>query len=227
MITLRNHLKLWSVVAVLFWSCQSEAQRPGLKNATPEKIAAVQTKSEAKQLNLNPEKTKQLKSVNLKYAEKLKSLSAQGRLKENKKQLKTLREAQYNEVQAILNPEEFKQYKAVKLKQQKRFRTNMQQNMEKMKQRREEYVRRLGLSEEQLEQMKAIRMKYAEQKRALRQERKQEIREQLRGINDKQNKEVKAILSEEQYLEYLEVIKEQRQGMRENMNRRKLKKQKE
>ncbi len=225
--TIKNSLHFFPIFVLLLWSCQSEAQRPALKNVPAEKIAEMQTQNQVKQLNLEEQKAKQLETINLKYAKELKTLNAQGRLRDHKDKLKALNQAQNKEVEAILSPSEFEQYKAVKQKQRKRLKTKMQENRTKMQERREEQIARLDMTEEQLAQMKEIRQKYAEQKRALRKERSRETLQRLKDINERQNNEVKSILSEEQYQEYLKMMEENRKRFRENRGQQQFRDRKE
>ncbi len=224
---IKVNLKLWTLISILFWSCQTEAQRPRMKDVTPEKLAEIQTQKQAKALDLDAEKTKQLNAINLKYSEKLKALKSNGRLTDQKEELKAMNEAQNNEIQAILSADEFKAYKNLKNKQRTRLRASMQQKRKRLQQNRQDQMQRLNLNEEQLEQMKAIRMKYAERRRALRKERVKQTRQELKDINDSQNKEVKAILSDTQYQEYLKIMQEQRQRMKEKAMERRLQKREE
>jgi hypothetical protein len=213
--TLQTNLKVLAALTIMLWSCQSEAQRPKLKNASAEQIAEVQTKKQSDHLQLSTEKTEQLKAINLKYAQELKKMREEGRLSENQQKLKELNEAQNNEVRQILSPEKFEQYQSLKKQQFQRLRKNRQQNAERMKEKQEARIERLELNDDQLEKMKSIRTKYAEEKKQLRDERTRETMQKLKALNDEQNKEVKAILSEEQYQEYLKMVEENRARFKE------------
>lgn len=212
--TMQTSFKLLMPFVLLLWSCQADAQKPNLRNASPEKIAEFQTQKQSKALNLDKQKTESLESINLKYTEKIAKLREEGELRENREALKQLNLAQNKEVKALLTPDEFKAYKALKQKQFQRIRENNRQFREKIQNKRNAQVKRLQLNDKQLEQMKEIRKKYAAQRRQILAERSKETRQQLKENVESQNKEVQAILSDEQYQEYLKIMAENREQMR-------------
>lgn len=124
--TLKSTLQIFSLLSVLLWSCQSEAQRPNLKDASAEDIAKIQTQYQGKQLNLSDKQMQQLKTINLKYAKELVAFREQDPAQRSFEDLRGLNQKQNQEVKAILSDEQFQQYLALKKKTRKRLREQRQ-----------------------------------------------------------------------------------------------------
>jgi hypothetical protein len=206
---------------MLFWTCCIKAQ----KNISPEKLSDKQTAMQVKQLSLNKDQADKLKSINLKFAQKMLELRQKGQLKENREVLKNLTVSQNKEVEAILNDEQYQKYLSLKQQNRKRLRKIVKEKRSYAKQSQRENIAKLDLNKEQVEQMKSIKTKYTQQKRELRQNRGNETMQQLKSINENQDAEVKAVLSDEQFQTYLEMMKEQRERFNQKMQNRRLSKQ--
>lgn len=132
--TLKSSIQLLCFMSVLLWSCQSEAQRPKLKDASAEEIAMMQTKLQVKKLSLSEEQQEKLKTINLKYAHELVKLREKDPSERSLKDLKTIDQAQNEEVKTILSETQFENYLALKKKIRQRMRErrqNKRQDMQK------------------------------------------------------------------------------------------------
>ena len=129
--TLKSTFRLLSLVSILFWSCQSEAQRPNLKDASAEDIAKMQTGYQSKQLDLTDEQTQELQSINLKYAKALVAFREKDPAERSFDDLRGLNQKQNQEVKAILSDEQFKRYLKLKQKTRERLRERRQKQMKK------------------------------------------------------------------------------------------------
>jgi len=129
--TLKSTLRLLSLFAILLWSCQSEAQRPNLKDASAEDIAKMQTGYQSKQLDLTDELTQELQSINLKYAKELVAFREKDPAERSFDDLRGLNQKQNQEVKAILSDEQFKQYLKLKQKTRERLKERRQKQMKK------------------------------------------------------------------------------------------------
>ncbi len=83
-----------------------------------------------------------------------------------------------------------------------------------------EFLTALDLSEEQKSEFEAITVKYAEQMKAVKEssEGKFKKMKKAKSIQESKNKEMKALLSEEQYNLYKEKQKEMKEAMKEMKN---------
>ncbi|MGX1023049.1 hypothetical protein [Psychroflexus sp. MBR-150] len=129
--TLKSTFHLLSIVSILLWSCQSEAQRPNLKDASAEDIAKMQTGYQSKQLDLTDEQTQELQSINLKYAKELVTFREKDKSERSFEELRSLNQNQNQEVKAILSDEQFKRYLKLKRKTRERLRERRQKQMKK------------------------------------------------------------------------------------------------
>ncbi|NBC58014.1 MAG: hypothetical protein GVY05_07000 [Bacteroidetes bacterium] len=129
--TLKLTFRLLFLISILLWSCQSEAQRPNLKDASAEDIAEMQTGYQSKQLDLTDEQTQELQSINLKYAKELVMFREKDPAERSFEDLKVLNQKQNQEVKAILSDEQFKRYLKLKQKTRERLRERRQKRMKK------------------------------------------------------------------------------------------------
>lgn len=129
--TLKSTLQIFSLISILLWSCQSEAQRQNLKDASAEDIAKIQTQFQSKQLDLSENQSQQLKTINLKYAKKLVAFREKNTTERSFDDLKSLDQNQNQEVKAILTDSQFEQYLKLKKKNRKRLRERRQNKMKK------------------------------------------------------------------------------------------------
>ena len=92
-----------------------------------------------------------------------------------------------------------------------------QEQQAEMKKNMEEFVKVLGLSEDQKPEFGAITKKYAKQMVALRDSEASKMQKykKLQSISKNRNAEMKEILSKEQYDAYVEKQKEMQKKMRE------------
>ncbi|QTY26592.1 hypothetical protein [Flavobacterium sp. CS20] len=129
--TLKSTLQILSLFSILLWSCQSTAQRSKIRNASPEDIATKQTKYQSKRLDLSDNQTKQLKSINLKYAKELEAYREKDKSEHSYEEVQTLKQKQNQEVKAILSEEQYQQYIALKNENQERLKKRREKRMKK------------------------------------------------------------------------------------------------
>lgn len=126
----KSLLFIMTLLVTLFYNCQSEAQEK--QKFKPKKMASIQTKMQKKTIDLDENQTKQMKSINLKYAQKMQPLIQAIRASQNKEKFKNLRalnqEKNY-EVAQVLSKDQYIKY----LKLNKKMR-------EKMRERRKQEV---------------------------------------------------------------------------------------
>jgi hypothetical protein len=227
--TIQSTLRLFALLAVLLWSCQSEAQRQRLQNVSPEKIAQKQTEMQTRKLELNKEQASKLKAINMKYTQQM-----QGEMKKRRQnqkasfeQLKELNASQNEEVKAILSEEQYKKYLTLKKQNRAKMRARVSERRKENKEMRQNRVAELDLSDEQKEQFKSIKMKYREKMTEVKQKgRSDGNREEMRKLTDAMDEEVKQILSEEQFQTYLELKSERQEMKKSKMRKSKMKKMK-
>lgn len=126
----KSLLFIMTLLVTLFYNCQSEAQEK--QKFKPKKMASIQTKMQKKTIDLDENQRKQMKSINLKYAQKMQPLIQAIRASQNKEKFKNLRalnqEKNY-EVAQVLSKDQYIKY----LKLNKKMR-------EKMRERRKQEV---------------------------------------------------------------------------------------
>jgi hypothetical protein len=206
---IQSTLRLFSLVVAILWSCQLEAQRSKVINAPAEKIAEKQTTLQTEKLNLNKEQANKLQTLNLKYAEQMQAemKSLQKNKKEFFAQLKELNEAQNKEVRAILSEEQFRNYIELKKQNRARLKERKLEGYSEIQKKKKKYADVLNLSEKQKVQLKVIKMKYAKKMKELKQN-PQFKKGNLKDLADKRDLEVKTILSDEQFENYINLKEE-------------------
>lgn len=222
--TFQFTFKIVSVLSILLWSYQSEAQRPKLKKISPEKIAEKQTARQVKELDLNDEQTQKLKTINFKYAEQLQEefQSRQENRKESFAKMKEIIEAQNEEVKAILSEKQYSNYIELRRQNLAKMRKRRTEKASERQYKRKQSIEALNLSDIQKKKLRSIKMKYAKEMKALRQQdNAQNKLEEFKRLSDEQNKDVKAILSEEQFEMYLRIKEEKLQKRKSQMRKMK------
>lgn len=219
---LQPTIRILFVLSILLWSCQSEAQRPKLRKASAEQIAEKQTTLQAEKLELEQEQAEKLKAINLKYAKQLKAEmeTQQDNRKASIARLKKINEAQNEEVKAFLSEEQFRDYVELKKQNRARLRQYNNDNRAQAFEQRKRQMQALDLSETQKTELRAIKMKYAEKMKALKeQDNSLDSKKEFKSLMEEQDKEVKAILSEEQFETYLNIKAEKLKKRRANMKK--------
>lgn len=126
--TKRNLLLMLSLLMTMFYNCQSEAQEQ--RKINPDKIAEIQTNRQQKALDLDEAQVEQMKSINLKYAEKMQPLIREIRSTKNKEKFKSLRnmnlEKNYEAAQ-ILSKEQYEAYMKLQKKMRQKLRKRRKQ----------------------------------------------------------------------------------------------------
>ncbi len=97
-----------------------------------------------------------------------------------------------------------------------------QEQKEALKENIESFVTALDLTEEQKEEFVSIKKKYAHEMAALKESDKSRMAkyQEVKGLRKAQNKEMKEILTEEQYDLFLEKQKEIQKKMKSEFNKR-------
>lgn len=89
-----------------------------------------------------------------------------------------------------------------------------------MKAAKESMDAELQLTPEQKTKMDALRKKYAEKTRDLREVERDKRREQIMALQEERDAEVKTILTDEQYKKFVEVRKKRKEEAKERMEQR-------
>lgn len=222
--TFQFTFKIVSVLSILLWSYQSEAQRPKLQKISPEKIAEKQTARQVKKLDLNDEQTQKLKTINFKYAEQLQEefQSRQENRKESFAKMKEIIEAQNEEVKTILSKEQYRNYIELKRQNLSKLRQKQTEKRSDIQNSRHKRIETLNLSDIQKKKLRSIKMKYAKKMKALKQQdNSQNKMQEFKGLLEEQDKDVKTILSEEQFEMYLRIKEEKLQKRKSQMRKMK------
>jgi len=212
------------IFSVLLWSCQSEAQRPKLQNVSPEKIAKKQTDILTEKLNLTEDQAQKLKVVSINFAEQMQELkkSQQQKRRESFAQMKDIEEKHNKAVQSILTEEQYRTFIEIKRQNRAKRRQRIMETRSQTQKQRQNKLQALNLSTTQKTKLMAIKTKYAKEMKALRQQDNvQKKFEEFKRLSGEQDKEVKAILSEEQFEMYLRMKKEKLQKRKSKMRKMK------
>ncbi len=163
-----------------------------------------------KQLNLTPQQGESMKLVKQKYKPQLKALKESTAAKQTKQaQRKVIKGKMDTEIKSILNDQQYVDYLALK-----------KARKEERKANHEEKSKRLNLSSDQEASMKAIKQKYHPELKALKEitAQREEKKAKRKAIHNKMEAEIKMILDDQQYSEYLK-IKEERKNERRKKTR--------
>lgn len=221
---MQSTFRILFIFSVLLWSCQSEAQRPKFQKLSPEQIAEKQTARQIKTLDLNKEQAQTLETINFKYAELLQAeiKSRQESRKASFAKMKDIIEAQNEEVKTILSENQYSNYIALRRQNLAKLRKRRIEKALAIQDNRKQGIEALNLSNTQKEKLKSIKTKYAKEMKALRaQDNVQGKLKEFKRLSEEQDKEVKAILSEEQFEMYLRIKKEKLQKRKSKMRKNK------
>jgi|GEM_PF-5872252 len=221
---MQSTFRILFIFSVLLWSCQSEAQRPKFQKLSPEQIAEKQTARQIKTLDLNKEQAQTLETINFKYAELLQAeiKSRQESRKASFAKMKDIIEAQNEEVKTILSENQYSNYIALRRQNLAKLRKRRIEKALAIQDNRKQSIEALNLSNTQKEKLKSIKTKYAKEMKALRaQDNVQGKLKEFKRLSEEQDKEVKAILSEEQFEMYLRIKKEKLQKRKSKMRKNK------
>jgi len=221
---MQSTFRILFIFSVLLWSCQSEAQRPKFQKLSPEQIAEKQTARQIKTLDLNKEQAQTLETINFKYAELLQAeiKSRQESRKASFAKMKDIIEAQNEEVKTILSENQYSNYIALRRQNLAKLIKRRIEKALAIQDNRKQGIEALNLSNTQKEKLKSIKTKYAKEMKALRaQDNVQGKLKEFKRLSEEQDKEVKAILSEEQFEMYLRIKKEKLQKRKSKMRKNK------
>ena len=156
-----------------------------------------------KRLNLTPDQSQSMKAIKNKYKPQLIELHESSLSKEERKtKRKEIKKIMDSEVQAVLNPEQYKEYLAF-----------IEECKAEHKAKRAENAERLNLTSEQEAQMKSIKTKYRPELVKLKESDlpKSEKKAKRKEITGKMDSEVKTVLNDEQYKEYIKIKAERKE----------------
>ena len=121
---------IFALVASAFMFVQASAQtttpsadvqpnrRERMANTTPEQRAERQTQQMKKRLSLKPDQETAVASINLKYAQQMRTLVVDGeRNRETMKQVRSLMSSKDDELKKVLDKDQYKQYEDQKAAQ--------------------------------------------------------------------------------------------------------------
>ena len=193
--------QIFVIAIVMFVSSSVIAQETTLNDEQKAKLKAHLQESFEK-LNLSEEQKPKFKEITKKYALQLKNLKNSDKSKSTKEQeFKSIINSKNKEMKALLSAEQYKVY----------------EETQKERLRKLEYLKNLDLTDEQKPKFKEITKKYAAQMKTLKTSNKRKFvkLKEFKSIIDSKNKEMKALLSTEQYVVYEEMQKERLQKMKE------------
>lgn len=124
----KNNYRLMALTAVFtFLSVTSLMAQTNAQNATPEKIAEVQTKMLSDTLKLDSAENNQLYQLNLKYANKLQDLKSINDRKKKIKEFRAMNNDKDKEMKDLLSDEQYKVYLGLKQEMQDKMKQRMQE----------------------------------------------------------------------------------------------------
>ena len=178
----------------------SFAQQPEHKHPKHEEMV--------KELNLTPEQEASMKAVKQKYKTQLKALKESTASKESKKaERKEIKDKIDTEIKSILSESQYANYITLK-----------KEHKEERKAKYEENKQRLNLTAEQEVSMKSIKQKYKPQLIAVKESTstKANKKSQRKEIHANMDTEVKSVLNDVQYSEYLKIKEEKKEERKKN-----------
>jgi len=199
--------QIFVIAIVMFVNSSVIAQETTLNDEQKAKIK-VHFKESFEKLDLYEEQKPKFKEITKKYALQLKTLKNSDNSKSTKEQeFKSIINSKNKEMKALLSAEQYKFYEETQKERLKKL----------------EYLQKLDLSEEQKPKFKEITKKYAAQMKTLKTSNKRKFvkLKEFKSIIDSKNKEMKVLLSTEQYVVYEEMQKERLQKMKEKRKERK------
>lgn len=194
--------QIFVIAIVMFVSSSVIAQETTLNDEQKAKIKA-HFKESFEKLDLSEEQKPKFKEITKKYALQLKTLKNSDKSKSNKEQeFKLIIDSKNKEMKAFLSAKQYKVYEE-----------SQKERLKKL-----EYLQKLDLSEEQKPKFKEITKKYAFQMKTLKSSNKPKFAKyrEFKSIINSKNKEMKALLSSNQYALYEENQKERLQSFKEN-----------
>ena len=201
-----NTLKLILIGAFVFLLQQTYAQE---KTISAEKRAEIEAKYKAylEELNLDEAQKERYKEITKKYADTFKFVREGGLSKEEKiNEIKRLQTEKDKEIKAVLSEEQYVIYQNHQASKKGKMLAEFAQQIE-----------RLNLTEEQKDEYIAISRKYGEEMRNLKDSGKSKFAKYraFKAIQKNKNKEMKNLLSNDQYDEYLKIQEEMKKKLKE------------
>jgi len=115
---LNSTFQLIFIAVVLFTTSKAQAQS-GNGMTSPEAMASQQTKYIAEQLKLEEQEVKDLKEINLLYAQQMNELGRKSSGENSKNEVEALKRSHSNKIRSLLSSEKYREYLALKQKQEK------------------------------------------------------------------------------------------------------------
>lgn len=113
-----NSIFQLSLIAVILFSAGNiQAQMQNSGATSPEAMASQQTKYIAKQLKLEGQQIKDLKEINLLYAQQINELSTKSSGENSKNEIEALKRSHSNKIRSLLSSEKYREYLALEKKQ--------------------------------------------------------------------------------------------------------------
>ena len=198
--------QIFVIAIVMFVSSSVIAQETTLNDEQKAKLKAHLQESFEK-LNLSEEQKPKFKEITKKYVLQIKTLKTSDQSKSKKLQeFRSIIDSKNKEMSALLSTEQHIVYEEIQKERLTKF-EHLKESFEK-----------LNLSEEQKPKFKEITKKYVLQRKTLKTSDQSKFKklQEFRSIIDSKNKEMRALLSAEQYKVYEETQKERLKEMKEN-----------
>lgn len=167
-------------------------------------------------LNLSEAQEEPYKTIVAKYADQMRFVQAAELTKQEKlKEIRAIQERKDTEIKALLSDSQYEVYLAFKAEQR-------DMAMSKVSEEFAEYKERLNLSEDQLPVFMDISSRSREDLKALKNSSKSRFAKYkaYKKIQKNKHKEMKALLSSEQYEVYLEIEEEVQKKLKERRSNR-------
>ncbi|WP_103070849.1 hypothetical protein [Aquimarina sediminis] len=195
-----------TILLLTLFNVASYAQERQLTEEQKEKLKVHLQKSFEK-LDLSEEQKPEFKAITKKYALQVKTLRNSNESKSAKyNELKSIISAKNKEMKALLSADQYIVYEATQKERRKKL----------------EYLVKLDLSEEQKPKFEEITKKYGLQMKTLKTSGKSKFAKynELKSIIGSKNKEMKALLSAEQFKIYKETQREIQKKIKEKRRNR-------
>lgn len=201
--------KVMSLAIALMFSGMVLAQRADHRQKDPQEIATMQSEHMKKSLDLSDQQFASVKTVNLKFAERMSQLRGDTALAREARQRKMadLRDQKQAEIGAILSADQKAKWEA----ERKNFAQNHRgKRGNKVMGNRDETLKSLGLSDEQSKKLDAADESFRDQLQTIRNEQltADQRKEKVKSARDEHEKNVKSILTDEQFDRWSEMKKD-------------------
>lgn len=202
--------KILVLVIALMFTGTIYAQRADSPHKSPEDRAAKQAENMKQKLGLSDQQYASIRSINLKYAERISKLRADTATarEDRHKQMRDLHTQKQSEITQVLSDEQQAKWKT--LREDQRNKAGARQGR-KGAGSESDWKKSLSLSDEQSARLDEAHTAFREKIRTIRDDEKlseEQRKEKAKAVRAEHESEVKSILSEEQFRKWKEMKKD-------------------